>query len=336
MRTVMIYISLPVHTQPAVVAAQLHNFAAFLPQAVVVLHVSAEARFTLPELRAALRRARCSNMVLNPTRGSTGWGRILEAHLANVAFIRGLGDARRVCLHASNDMLVRPGLSAWLARAGNLFHQRPIAPGSYWRFADAALADPALRTLCRRLGGAPLNGSQVEGASYQADWIFEIAALLAGAVGQRPPRPYPREEVWLSTVAEALGAPRTATPYVFSEIHRFDRVHWRWRRRLAPLLDGEGGARALLRRVLEHVLIRSGFHRIDRCWVDRVAQDRSELLAPYEWLSDGNNVWRVHEPHGLFGVKRVPRRVDAPLRSYIDALAAAHRGALPPPPPLAR
>jgi hypothetical protein len=300
----------------------------------VVLHVSAEARFSLAELRAALRRAGCRNVVLNPTRGSTGWGRILEAHLANVALIRTLGDASRVCLHASNDMLVRAGLSAWLARAGNLFHQRPITPGSYWRFADAALADPAPRALCRRLGGAPLNGSQVEGASYQADWLFEIAAVLAGALGQRPPRPYPREEVWLSTVAEALGAPRTGTPYVFSEIHRFDRVHWRWRQRLVPLIEGGGAARAFLRRVLEHLLIRSGFHRIDRRWVDRVAQDRSELLAPYEWLSDGNNIWRVHEPHGLFGVKRVPRRVNAPLRSYIDALAAAHGGARPPTPPL--
>lgn len=330
----MIYVSLPVHTQPAVIVGQLRNFAAFLPPAVVVLHVSAEARFTVTELRAWLRRARCRNVVLNPARGSTGWGRILEAHLANVAFIRGLGDARRICLHASNDLLVRPGLPQWLARPGNLFHRRPIAPGSDWRFADAALADPALAAVCRRLGGAAVNGSQVEGASYEADWLFEIAAVLAGAAGQRPPRPYPREEVWLSTVAEALGAPRAGTPYVFSEIHRFDRVHWRWRRRLAPLLDGGGVARAFLGRVLEHLLIRSGFHRIDRRWVDRVAGDRAELLAPYEWLSDGNNVWRVHEPHGLFGVKRVPRRANAPLRTYIDALAAAQGGA-PPLPPLA-
>jgi hypothetical protein len=326
----LIYISLPVHTQPAVIAGQLHNFAAFLPQAMVVLHVSAEARFALTELRSVLRRAGCRNALINPARGSTGWGRILEAHLANVAFIRQLGDAGRICLHASNDLLVRPGLAQRLAQDGNLFHQRPIAPGSYWRFADAALHDPALQALCRRLGGAPLNGSQVEGSCYRADWLFEIADVLAGAIGERPPSPYPREEVWLSTVAEALGAPRAGLPYVFSEIHRFDRVHWRWRQRLAPLLDGGGALRAFMRRVLEHVLIRSGFHRIDRRWVDRVANDRAELLAPYEWLSDGNNLWRVHEPHGLFGVKRVPRRANAPLRSYIDALAATHGGARPP------
>ena len=67
-------------------------------------------------------------------------------------------------------------------------------------------------------------------------------------------------------------------------------------------------------------------------WSARAAElpgDRAELLAPYEWLSDGNNLWRVHEPHGLFGVKRVPRSANAPLRSYIDALAAAHAGAQP-------
>jgi hypothetical protein len=67
-------------------------------------------------------------------------------------------------------------------------------------------------------------------------------------------------------------------------------------------------------------MIRSGFHRIGRKVVDAIAADLADELAPYEWLSDGDGKWRVFDRHGLYGVKRVPRRPDAPLRRYIDQL----------------
>jgi len=87
-----------------------------------------------------------------------------------------------------------------------------------------------------------------------------------------------------------------------------------------PFIGRRGDARWLPRRALEFLMIRSGFHRIDRAWVERIAHDRAEALAPYEWLSDGHGKWRVFDRHGLYGVKRVPRRPDAPLRRYIDQL----------------
>ncbi len=69
-------------------------------------------------------------------------------------------------------------------------------------------------------------------------------------------------------------------------------------------------------------MIKSGFHRIDRSWVDSIARDDMKRLLPYQTLSDGNNIWTIFERHGLYGVKRVPRRTNSPLRAYIDALAA--------------
>jgi len=329
----LIYVSLPVHTQPAVIAGQLHNFAHFFPEAHVVLHVSAEARFTMDALMAALGAGRCRNAVINPQRVSTAWGNILAAHLANIAWIRTQGNARRICLHASNDMLVRPGLAAWLARGGNYLNSRPVAPGSYWRFAKPALADPALQQLRLALDDAPVLASQVEGASFEAPVLFDVAALLAPALADAAPARYPREEVWLSTAAHALcargrGPSRIdpgGRPYVFSEIHRFDRVFWQVLRRLDPLLGGPGDPRHPVRRSIEYAMIKSGFHRIDRRWVDRVAQDAARELAPYEFLSDGNHRWQVFDRHGLFGVKRVPRRAGSRLRAYIDSLAAPRR-----------
>jgi hypothetical protein len=317
----LIYVSLPVHTQPRVVAGQARNFAAFFPEARLVLHVSANARFALPELEAALRAASCDNVTINPVRQATSWGGILQAHLANIGWIRRAGDATRICLHASNDMLVRPGVADCLRRPGNFLHTRPIRPGSRWRFAAPALADPELRTLCGRLGAAPLVGSQVEGAAYEPALLFEMAALIECHLGGGAA--YPREEVWLATAAHALGAAIAGRPYVLSEVHRFDRDFWRVLRYADPLIGRPGDPHHFPRRLIEYLMIRSGFHRTRRRWVDRIAADDAAWLARWEWMSDGNNTWRVFDRHGLFGVKRVPRRTTSPLRRYIDALAPA-------------
>jgi hypothetical protein len=317
----LIYVSLPVHTQPAVIAGQLRNFELLLPEALVVLHVSAEARFSMPELEAALGRAASRNVLLNPQRKRTAWGGILGAHLANIGWIRARGDAARICLHSSNDMLVRPGLARRLAVTGNFLNHRPICPGSYWRFAAAALADPALQAICRRLGGVPVIGSQIEGSCYEAALLFEIADLIGAGPDATGPAGYPREEVWLSTVAHGLAAERAGNPYIFSEIHRFDRVFWRVLRHVDPFIGKPGDARHFPRRLIEFLMIKTAFHRINRTWVDRVARDAAVLLAPYELMSDGNNQWRVFDRHGLFGVKRVPRRPGSALRTYIETLA---------------
>jgi hypothetical protein len=108
---------------------------------------------------------------------------------------------------------------------------------------------------------------------------------------------------------------------VFSEVHRFDRVFWKVLRIVDPLIGRRSDPRWLPRRALEFLMIRSGFHRIGRKLVDAIAADLADELAPYEWLSDGDNSWRVFDRHGLYGVKRVPRRPDAPLRLYIDQLS---------------
>jgi len=324
----LIYISLPVHTQARVVAGQARNFAAFFPEARLVLHVSANARFSLPELETALQDAGCRNVVLNPARHATRWGGILHAHLANIAWIRRAGGASRICLHASNDMLVRSGLAGWLGGGGNcggngggnFLHTRPIRAGSRWRFAAPALADQQLASLCRKLGSASLVGSQVEGASYEAALLFEVAALLERHLDDSATA-YPREEVWLATAAHALGAPIGGRPYVLSEVHRFDRAFWGVLRYADPLIGRPGDPLHFPRRLIEYLMIHSGFHRIGRRLVDRIAADDAEALARDEWMSDGNNTWRLFDRHGLFGVKRVPRRPDHPLRRYIDMLA---------------
>jgi hypothetical protein len=317
----VIYVSLPVHTQPAVIASQLRNFAFFLPEATVVLHVSSEAKFEMRELTEALRQVKSENFLINPERISTSWGNILHAHVANIRFICRQGDATKICMHASNDMLVRKGLAKRLASGRNFFNRRLVRPGTYWRFGQPALEDECLTLLRNRFGGVDVIGSQIEGSCYGADLLSEIAEIIS-AIPHRPSRiPYPREEVWFSTLATALAAPIDGSPYIFSEFHRFDRVFWKVLRFINPIIGTNSAMSDLIRRTVEFGLIKTGFHRISTKWVDSIANNDVGRLAPYEVLSDGNNVWRVFDRNGLFGVKRVPRRVTSPLRAYIDAMA---------------
>lgn len=326
----MIYISLPVHTQPVVVAGQIRNFAYFFPQAVVVLHVSASARFTMAQLTAALAAAGCNNAVINPQRAATDWGNILPAHLANIAYIRSRTNASQICLHSSNDMLVRHGVAARLRSGHNFYNRRFVTPGTFWRFGHAALVDPCLAALRARLDSSDVVGSQIEGSCYEADVMFEIADLIASMPPRPPPLRYPREEVWFSTLAHALRARCDGAPYVFSELHRFDRVFWRVLRHVNPVIGTGTASSDFIRRAIEYAMIKSGFHRINRTWVDRIANDLHTPLLPYEVMSDGNNCWRVFDRHGLYGVKRVPRKTTSALRRYIDALAAPHDAQLSP------
>lgn len=318
----MNYVSLPVHTQPQIVAGQVRNFCHYFPDATVVLHVSLQARFEIKTLEMALQRGQCQNVLVNSTRASTAWGSILQAHLANVAYIRKRGDAGAICLHASNDMLVRKGVAAYLARGRNFCQRRIVHPGTFWRFGNAALADTCLAKLRQQLGGVDVVASQIEGSCYEAGLLFEIADLVATMPPLPAPIAYPREEVWLSTLAHGLRAQIDGKPYVFSELHRFDRVFWNVLRHVNPLIGQDSAASEFIRRSIEYVMIKSGFHRIDRSWVDSVARDDMKRLLPYQTLSDGNNIWTIFERHGLFGVKRVPRRTNSPLRAYIDAQAA--------------
>jgi hypothetical protein len=319
----MIYISLPVHTQPLVIADQLKNFSTFLPGSTVVLHVSAQARFTLSELEHAIQRSRCGNVLVNPERLETSWGNILMAHASNIFFIRHRNNASKVCLHASNDMLVRKGLPAWLQAKSNVFNYRAIHPGTYWRFGKAALQDECLGQVCKKLGSTRLVGSQIEGSCYDADLIHEVAKLVKSHAGILPRTPYPREEVWLSTIASALHVEPDGAPYIFSEFHRFDRVFWKVLRHVNPVIGTQSRLSDLVRHTIEYCMIKSGFHHINTALIDWIARDAFEQLAPYEYLSDGNNDWRVFDRHGLFGVKRIPRRIDSALRSHIAALAAS-------------
>jgi hypothetical protein len=328
-----LYVSLPVHEAPLVVADQLGNFARYLPEATVVLHLSRGGVLTPSPLDAALRQAGHRNYLINPNREQTAWGGIFRAHLVNIAFIRALGDATHICFHASNDMLVRPGLAGHIAREGRGYNLRPVTPRSYWWVARRALRDKTLHAFLASFGERPaLFGSQIEGAFFDAGTIFEIAVLAERAgLGEAS---YPQEEIVIPTLAHALGARAATTPYVFSETHVFDRAYWGFLQRFEWLFGNNWSRAAQLRHCIEYAFIKTPFYKLSPALVEAIAlgpdqdgeiasatrQGPGDALRRLEWMNDGDTRWRVFDRQALYGVKRVPRVLDNPLRQFIRQL----------------
>lgn len=316
----MIYVSLPVHEKFDVVANQLKNFKRYLPNAVIVLHLSLEAHFSTKELDGFLKLNQVDNYLINPTQVKVKWGSIIEAHLKNIEFILALGDATRVIFHASNDMLVRQGLEDYLKDKDFLFHQREIIKDSFWWPANVAIKDIALTDWLAIYGSGALLGSQIEGSMYTIDFLKDFHRELT----MRPfvlesTLHYPREEIFFSSFANAVGVKPDGLPYVFSEVHRFDKKLWSYYADLPFLLNDSHFFTKKLKKQVNDKLFDYGRYKIGIKDIEAIRKCDIKYLQDSQYMSDGNNLWRVHTVDNLFAIKRVPRRMTDKVRQYLSA-----------------
>ena len=216
----MIYISIPVHEKPEVVVNQMQNFARYLPEAKVVLHVSKGAKFSVNELEDILKNANVSHAFVNPTQVETKWGSIIQAHIANIRYIIQQDDAEKVIFHSSNDMLIMDGLSEYLKDKKNIFHLRKCTSDSLWWVARRALKDNEISTFFNN----KIYASQIEGSMYESQLlknllheIDEKNLILDNEIF------YPREEIIFSSFATKFSISSDGFPYIYSQIHSFDR-----------------------------------------------------------------------------------------------------------------
>ena len=207
----MLYISIPVHEKPEVIVNQMQNFARYLPEAKVVLHVSKDAKFSVNELEDILKKANISHALVNPTQVETKWGSIIQAHLANIRYIIQQGDAEKVIFHSSNDMLIMDGLSEYLQDKKNIFHLRKCTSDSLWWVSRKAVKDFSVSGFFKD----KLYASQIEGSMYDI-------SLLKSLVHNIDNRDlildseffYPREEVIFSSFACKEDIKPDGLPYI--------------------------------------------------------------------------------------------------------------------------
>lgn len=296
----MIVFSIPVHEKAEVVIDQVRNFHHYVPGSLVVLHIARQWLVTDPAIRERLKGE--PGVLINTESLWTGYGdgSVLSAHVSNFRFVLEQGyKFDYFCLHASNDMFVRPGLADYVSQYDVGSFRFPIdGEMSIWTHRLSAESDAVLRRLRRRNRDAgPVLSSQVEGAFYRTEIFAQFSEALNDLAGSSklfpfglPPtvrRPvqrlfsfmsrqqllrklsagrfYPKEEVYPPTLM-ARSAVHPGAPYCYIN----------WERNLEITVE-------------DIVAIRSGsFHH-----------DRYDLV---------------------FAVKRIERVLDDPVRSFIRGL----------------
>ena len=312
----MLYISIPVHEKPEVIVNQMQNFARYLPEAKVVLHVSKDAKFSVNELEDILKKANISHALVNPTQVETKWGSIIQAHLANIRYIIKQGDAEKVIFHSSNDMLIMDGLSEYLKDKKNIFHLRKCTSDSLWWVSKRAVKDFSVSIFFNH----KLYASQIEGSMYDISLLKNLAndldkqdLILDSELF------YPREEIIFSSFAYKEDIKPDGLPYIYSEIHNFDRCFFRYIELFKFIAKRNCFFGKLFRRLLSDTLTVLNKDHINipliKSILDRKYPSEKEIM-----LNDSLSLkWIVYDNHSLFGVKRVKRDLSDPVRKFISS-----------------
>lgn len=313
----MIYISIPVHENPDVIVDQMQNFSRFFPQARIVLHLSKSAVFSIEFLQKKLDESHISNVLINPTQIETKWGSIIQAHLANIRYIISQGNAEKVIFHSSNDMLIQDGVFEYVRNKKNIFHQRYIKPHTLWWVGRRSLKDNFVSDYFNH----NLMASQIEGSMYEIQFLKKCLEEL-----DKNPKFfnsklfYPREEIFFSSFALKFAILPDGLPYVFSEVHRFDREFFRYLTKYPSLFNRSSLLGKVLKKLLEKFLLWKFDYKLSIDDINSI-RNRDSSMEEFSLISDGVELkWTLFKINSLFSVKRVERILNSVVREYIRGL----------------
>ena len=299
----MIYISIPVHEKPEVVVNQMQNFARYLPEAKVVLHVSKDAKFSVNELEDVLKKANVSHALVNPTQVETKWGSIIQAHLANIRYIIQQGDAEKVIFHSSNDMLIMDGLSEYLQDKKNIFHLRKCTSDSLWWVSRKAVKDFSVSGFFKD----KLYASQIEGSMYDISLLKSLVHNIDN-----------RDLILDSAFFCKEDIKPDGLPYIYSEIHEFDKRFFKYIEVFKFIAKRNCFFGKMFRRLLSDTLTILNKNHINILLIKNILGRRFPTEKKF-FLNDALSLkWIVYDNHFLFGIKRVKRDLNDPVREFIS------------------
>lgn len=314
----MIYISIPVHEKPDVIVDQMQNFEEYFSEAKIILHLSNGANFSKDDLKSQLEQAGLTNTLINPIQVETQWGGIIQAHLANIRYIIKLGDAEKIIFHSSNDMLVKRGVYEYVKDKKNIFHNRKCSADSLWWVSRRALQDKMLTNYFSN----NLLASQIEGSMYEVELLKKlIEEIDSKNLEISSELFYPREEIIFSSFAKKERIVSDGLPYVFSEVHQFDRKFFSVLMKYKLLCNLPFYFGKLIVKIIEKILLKQYDFNIDIPIILAIHQKNEDFLRQYLELSDSKNlVWKCYKVESLFAVKRVERNMYNPVRKFIRKL----------------
>lgn len=300
----MILFSIPVHEEADVVLDQVRNFLHFAPDAQIILHVSRQWLTKEPDVAEKLGKDK--RVWVNSRSLWTGHsdGMVLKAHILNFEFARASGiEFEYFCLHASNDMFVRQGVQDYVtSHDAGFFMSRVEDQMLDWWHRDSALGDPALPRMGRALReSGPVLCSQVEGSFCHKSLFSPFADAYRRLAWHELNFPF----------RMALGEAERGHA-ILRRMRRMRRLKKFTARRFYPKEE-----------VYPATLIAPQARRCGTpyCYINW-KEDLLVTTQDIESIRAGRLRGHEHVYDEIFAVKRVQRRLDDPLRTYIRGLTA--------------
>lgn len=326
-------ISIPVHEKQDVVINQINNIKKYVPEAILVIHISSEME-ECADLEAFI--ANEDKVYCNPTRLRCGWGNIIDAHISNFNYLKSIVDFDYIMFHASNDMYIREGVEQYIAQFDAGFHVHKINKNSRWWPSVCALEDPIIMEILNILGTELIVATQVESSFYSRELFDDIVEIIDKArkevtrkTGFNYQKNYTREEVYFSTIAYYLIQEKgllRGFPTTYSEVHDFDRALWRKQFITWGIYHRFGLGRIIPRSTYNlyekrysDKFVRKNSTALSISTVKKLLNDQSKFLNKHLYLNDSVTKYRLYG-ECIFSVKRVPRAMEDPLRVFINNL----------------
>ncbi|MCF7861892.1 hypothetical protein K9M79_06620 [Candidatus Woesearchaeota archaeon] len=165
--------SIPIHEATDVAIDQIDNFKKYNPGCTIIIHISKQFRGRDP--RPSLERI--SNVIVNPERHSTSWGdgKLVDVHISNFNFAASKSSFDYVCLHASNDMFIKSGLTDYVSKYDSGIALNKTHRSDMTKYAKR---DRILKQILKNEKIIQFTESQIEGTFYSTELFKKISGKL--------------------------------------------------------------------------------------------------------------------------------------------------------------
>jgi len=305
-------LSITAHESPITLIDQCLNNVLVGQFDAIAIHINAHADFDTALLARLIEATPPLRSVvhINPQRLPTDWvapGLLHRAHIANFHLLRSKLAFDVFCTDGSNTLLIGTGLKAHLER-----QQLGVDTSSAFGWGSAWEDNLRQDLLFQRCGEA-CRRNQIEGMfmptelfARAAQWIedYETTFTTACAQGQEPIK-YPREEYLFSTALDQLGVPLKDTPYILMRQGSGLCVTIFSTDGQPTVISAVGPGRAFSWEPFEiNASLQAG----------RLTPLYWELIADHVPPIQNVATYRA----GKFGVKRVGRSIDDPIRQSVS------------------
>lgn len=214
-----IVFSIPVHENPLIVKNHIDNLIKFVPNCVIVLHISLDTKniFNNQAIFENANLHNIPNVYINPVnlQSTYSQGFLYTIHISNFEYISSILDFDYIALESSNTMLCRYGLYDYMSKYDFGADYNCIDNERTGQAADNIRSDGQLMDMIKINNWKFPFVSQIEGSFYKKDIFSEIIKYIDKYYTLERRKSYASEEIIFPTVAyNIIDNPNVYGPYI--------------------------------------------------------------------------------------------------------------------------